>query len=34
MEPGFGHLGAREWTAVMLAVAIIVDWAVHRYLRD
>jgi len=34
MEPGFGHLGWREWTAVALAVAIIVDWAVHRYVRD
>jgi len=34
MEPGFTHLGTREWAAVALAVAIIVDWAVHRYVHD
>ena len=32
MEPGFTHLGYAEWVAVTLAVVIIVDWAVHRYL--
>lgn len=33
MEPGFHHLGWRELAAVLIAVVIIVDWAVVRYLR-
>lgn len=33
MEPGFWHLGWREVAAVLLAVAIIADWAALRYLR-
>lgn len=33
MEPGFSHFGARELVAVLIAVAIIADWAAVRYLR-
>lgn len=33
MEPGFYHFGPGEWASVVLAVAIVVDWAAQRYLR-
>jgi hypothetical protein len=33
MEPGFWHFGWREGAAVLLAVVIIADWAVTRYLQ-
>jgi hypothetical protein len=33
MEPGFWNLGCREGSAVLIAVVIIVDWAVIRYLQ-
>jgi hypothetical protein len=33
MEPGFFQFGVREAIAVLIAVAIIADWAAVRYLR-
>lgn len=33
VEPGFLNVGWREVAAVLVAVAVIADWAAERYLR-
>jgi hypothetical protein len=32
VEPGFLHLSVRELAALLLAYAIVLDWAADRYL--